>query len=149
MKAARHSMIMEIIRNNEIETQEQLCLELLKAGIQVTQATVSRDIKELRLVKVMASSGKYCYAIMDAEKNPMLKRFMRIFSETVISIVHTGNQIVIKTISASAGATAEAIDSLNWPEVLGTIAGDNTLLVIVNSAKNVKDVIDRFNSLIK
>ena len=149
MKSTRHSLILEIIEQKDIETQEELAEELKRRGVKVTQATVSRDIKELRLLKVLSDHGGYKYATVERAEKGMSERFIRILSESVISLDNVGNLIVIKTLSASANAAAEAIDSMKWSEVLGSIAGDNTILVIARSDEAVESLMARFNTLIK
>ena len=149
MKSVRHDLILDIIDKKDIETQEELAAELKAHGVKVTQATVSRDIKELRLLKVLSENGGYKYATAERAEKGMSERFIRILTESVMSIESAMNLIVIKTISASAQAAAEAIDSLKWPELLGTIAGDNTILVIARSQEAVETVVSRFHALIK
>ena len=149
MKSARHSMILEIIEEMNIETQEELANELKRRGMKVTQATVSRDIKELRLLKVLAEPGGYKYATVERAEKGMSDRFVRILSESVISMEAVNNLIVVKTLTASANAACEAIDSMKWSEVMGTIAGDNTLLIITRSEEAVESMMTRFNTLIK
>ena len=149
MKSARHSLILEIIEEKDSETQEELADELKRRGIKVTQATVSRDIKELRLLKVLGEHGGYKYATVERAEKGMNDRFIRMLSECVISVDSVGNLIVIKTLSASANAACEAIDSMKWDEVLGTIAGDNTLLVIARSEEAVEAMTARLHELIK
>ena len=149
MKSTRHSLILEIIEQKDIETQEELAEELKRRGVKVTQATVSRDIKGLRLLKVLSDHGGYKYATVERAEKGMSERFIRILSESVISLDNVGNLIVIKTLSASANAAAEAIDSMKWSEVLGSIAGDNTILVIARSEEAVESLMVRFNTLIK
>jgi len=149
MKSMRHNLILEIIESKDIETQEELAEELKSRNIKVTQATVSRDIKELRLLKVLADGGKYKYATVERAEKGMNDRFIRILSESVMSIEAAGNLVVIKTISASGSAAAEAIDSMKWPEVLGTIAGDNTILIIARSESVVESLLQRFDALIR
>ena len=149
MKSTRHSLILEIIEQKDIETQEELAEELKRRGVKVTQATVSRDIKELRLLKVLSDHGGYKYATVERAEKGMSERFIRILSESVISLDNVGNLIVIKTLSASANAAAEAIDSMKWSEVLWSIAGDNTILVIARSEEAVESLMARFNTLIK
>ena len=149
MKSTRHSLILEIIEQKDIETQEELAEELKRRGVKVSQATVSRDIKELRLLKVLSDHGGYKYATVERAEKGMSERFIRILSESVISLDNVGNLIVIKTLSASANAAAEAIDSMKWSEVLGSIAGDNTILVIARSEEAVESLMARFNTLIK
>lgn len=148
MKTMRHAMILEIIEAKNIETQEELAEELRRHGVNVTQATVSRDIKELRLLKVLSDNGGYRYATAERAEKGINDRFIRIFTESVMSIAGAGNLIVLKTLSASAPSAAEAIDSLKWPEIIGTIAGDNTILVIIKNIEDVDEVIGRFRELI-
>ena len=149
MKSTRQMAILDIIRERDVETQEELADELRKLGFQVTQATVSRDIKELRLLKVLGGSGVYKYATADKAENSMADRFIRILSESILEIAHAYNQIVIKTLSGSANAAAEAIDSLRWPEIIGTLAGDNTIFLLVRSIDEVDAVLQRLNSMMK
>ena len=149
MKSARQIAILEIIAEYAVETQEELADALRKRGFQVTQATVSRDIKELRLVKALSADGSYRYATSDKNENSLNERLIRMFSETVVSINSAYNQIILKTLSASASIAAETIDSLQWPEILGTIAGENTILMIVRSVEEVQSVVDRLNSMMR
>ena len=111
MKYERHAMILKIIEEKDIETQEELAAELRMNGMDVTQATVSRDIKELRLVKVLGKSGVYKYAAMERTDSDMSERLFRVFSDSVISMDSHRNLIVIRTIVAGAQAAASAIDS--------------------------------------
>ena len=149
MKYDRHALVLKIIEEKDIETQEELATELRDYGMDITQATVSRDIKELRLVKVMGKSGVYKYAAMERPDSDMSERLFRVFSESVISTEHANNLIVIRTIVAGAQAAASAIDSMNWPEVIGCIAGDDTILVIVRDNNMVQDVLKRFSKLMR
>jgi len=149
MKSARHNLILEIIDAKDIETQEELAEELKNHGVKVTQATVSRDIKELRLLKVLSEHGGYKYATVERAEKGMNDRFIRILAESVVSMECVHNMMVIKTLSASAAAAAEAVDSMKWSEVLGTIAGDNTILIIGRSQEAIETVQARFNNLIK
>jgi transcriptional regulator of arginine metabolism len=147
MKYTRHSKILEIIESMDIETQEELAEELRKRGIDVTQATISRDIKELRLVKVMASSGILKYALIDNAETGISQKLIRVFAESVVSMDSSNNLIVIKTIAGSAQAAASAIDSLGWEEIVGCIAGDDTILVVVRENQPVNDIINRFQQI--
>ena len=149
MKNARQTAILSLIEQNDIETQEELAGKLREMGIVVTQATVSRDIKELRLLKVLSSKGGYKYATADKAEHGLSDRFVRIFVDSVLSISHAGNIIVIKTLSASANAACEAIDSMHWPEILGTMAGDNTILAIVHDEEEAARVSARFQEMLK
>lgn len=142
-------MILEIIEQKDIETQEELAEELKNRGVKVTQATVSRDIKELRLLKVLSEHGGYKYATVERAEKGMNDRFIRILAESVLSIECVNNMMVIKTLAGSANAASEAIDSMKWSEVLGTIAGDNTILIIGRSQEGIENVQTRFKNLIK
>lgn len=148
MKSARHNLILEIIDTMDIETQEELAEELKRRGVRVTQATVSRDIKELRLLKVLSEKGGYKYATVERAEKGMNDRFARILAESIINIDSVNNLIVVTTLPASANAAGEAIDSMKWSEVLGTIAGDNTLLIIARSNEAVETVLARINNLV-
>ncbi|MBE5783837.1 MAG: arginine repressor [Clostridiales bacterium] len=149
MKNARQTAILSIIEQYDIETQEELAGKLKELGIVVTQATVSRDIKELRLLKVLSSKGGYKYATADKAEHGLSDRFVRIFVDSVLSISYAGNIIVIKTLSGSANAACEAIDSMRWPEILGTMAGDNTILAIVHDEAEASRVSTRFQEMLK
>lgn len=149
MKTARQVTILDIIEKNDIETQEELADALRQCGIHVTQATVSRDIKELRLLKVLTPMGSYKYATADKAENGLTDRFIRMLAESVLSVASSANMIVIKTLSGSAAVAAEAIDSFHWPEVLGTIAGDNTIFMVVRTTEEVQMVVDRIQDMMK
>ncbi|MBP3655332.1 MAG: arginine repressor [Clostridia bacterium] len=147
MKARRQALIREIIEAQCIQTQEELAQALSARGMLVTQATVSRDIKEMHLLKVLSDDGSYRYATMDKDDQGTNDRLIRMLSDSVLDIASANNLIVIRTLPGSAHVAGEAVDSLRWPEVLGTIAGDNTILVIVRSNEEVDSVIRRFQSL--
>lgn len=149
MKAERHAVILDVIEKQAVQTQEELADVLRGRGIAVTQATVSRDIKELRLIKVLSDNGLYRYASVGKAERGMTDRFIRIFTESVMSINSAVNIVVIKTLTGSANAAAEAIDGLNWPEIVGTLAGDNTIMVIVKTAESVPEVMRRFRAMMK
>ena len=129
MKSARQTMILELIDQYDIDTQDELASMLKARGLKVTQATVSRDIKELRLIKVLSDDGAYKYATVDKAEADLKDRFINIFAHSVLSMAATGNLVVIKTIPGTASAAAEAIDSMRMDEVVGTIAGDNSVIV--------------------
>ncbi len=148
MRYARQNKILELIETHEIETQEKLSALLKESGFDVTQATISRDIKELQLIKTLSSSGKYMYAAGLNHANPVTDRFIKIFRETIKSISSSGNIIVVKTLSGCANAAAEAIDSLNFPHILGSIAGDNTIFLVVENPGDKDAFIDEFNSML-
>lgn len=149
MKTGRQVAILDIIEKQEIETQEELASALNARGIRVTQATVSRDIKELRLLKVLTPSGKYKYATGDQADNNLTDRFIRMLAESLLSVSSANNLIVVKTLSGSANVAAEALDSMHWPEVLGTLAGDNTVLLIIRSNEETITVTSRIREMMK
>ena len=149
MKAKRHEMITKLIAAANVETQEELAEKLREYGFSVTQATVSRDIKELRLVKVLTPEGHYRYATVERAEADLQERFIRMFSNCVISVVAAGNLIVLKTITGSASAAAEAVDSLKWPEILGSIAGDNTIFIAIRDAKYAGELVKKFQKMLK
>ena len=149
MKTVRQVAILDIIEKQEIETQEELASALNARGIRVTQATVSRDIKELRLLKVLSPSGKYKYATGDQADNNLTDRFIRMLAESLLSVSSANNLIVVKTLSGSANVAAEALDSMHWPEVLGTLAGDNTVLLIIRSNEETITVTSRIREMMK
>lgn len=149
MKMSRQALIREIVENQVIKTQEELAETLRARGMEVTQATVSRDIKEMHLIKVLGEGGIYRYAMTDKEEYSVGGRLIRMLAESVVDIASANNLIVVHTIAGSAHVAGEALDSLKWPEVLGTIAGDNTILVIVRSNEEVDAVRRRFHSIIR
>lgn len=149
MKNARQTAILSLIEKYDIETQEDLAARLREMSIVVTQATVSRDIKELRLLKVLSPKGTYKYATSDKGDHGLSERFARMFVDSVLSIQYAGNIIVIKTLSGSANAACEAIDSMRWPEIMGTMAGENTIFVIVHDEKDAVLVVDKFHEMLK
>lgn len=148
-RAKRQALILDVIANNEIETQKELTYELKRHGLGVTQATISRDINELGLVKVNSpKTGKqrYVYNQPSEEKFPKL---INLFCESVIKIDSAMNIVVLKTIAGSANTACLLIDKLNIPEIIGSVAGDDTVILIVNKVTNVKVVIDRLEAYLK
>jgi transcriptional regulator of arginine metabolism len=148
MKVLRHAKIIEIINSKEIETQEELADELKSSGMDVTQATVSRDIKELKLIKVLSSTGKYKYVAISPEQNFLSNKLVNIFAHTVIHVENVNNFVVLKTITGSASAAAEALDSLNFDEIAGTIAGDNTIFILVRSAEKAQELVKKIKKML-
>ncbi|MGG5462439.1 arginine repressor [Clostridium sp. B9] len=149
MKSKRHSKIIEIIKSMAIETQEELAEELKKAGFDVTQATVSRDIKNLKLVKRQDNNGNYRYTVIQEEKNEMVDRLSSILTNTVISAENVDKMVVVKTLPGSASAAAEAIDSLHLGEIAGTIAGDNTIFIMVRTLEKAETLVSRILEMIE
>lgn len=148
MKSKRQNKILDLIENNEVETQEELVTLLNKADYKVTQATISRDIKELHLIKVQSSSGAYKYAVNKKSKANDMDIMMRIFKDTVMSVDSAGNLVVIKTLSGSANAAAEVVDSLHYSGVMGTLAGDNTIFVATVSEQAAEEIAERFVKMV-
>ena len=139
MKVKRHSKILELIRENDIETQEMLADLLNKAGFNVTQATVSRDIRELKLTKATMQSGKQKYVATAKESSFVTERLNRVFRDGIVSIDYAQNIVVIKTLIGMAMAVAAALDSMENSEIMGTIAGDDTIFCVVkNESRAVK-----------
>lgn len=149
MKTQRHRTILEIVENESIETQEELANVLCEHGFTVTQATVSRDIKELRLLKVLTDHGTYRYAAAEKAEQGLSERLRRVFAETVLSVDYALNQIIIKTLPGSAHVAAELVDTMRWRETVGTLAGDNTILVVVRDAECAPIIADRFRGMMK
>ncbi|MGI6093305.1 MAG: arginine repressor [Veillonellaceae bacterium] len=148
MKVLRHAKIKEIIDHSEVETQEELAEALRKDGIEVTQATVSRDIKELRLIKVPTGDGRYRYAFpMDQSMVFSQSRMERMFRDSVTGIDSSQNIVVIKTLPGTANAVASTIDCARWPEIIGTVAGDDNILIVVKPMDAVGRVIERLQSI--
>ena len=148
MKALRHATIKEIIENHVIETQEELAEALSRKEIKVTQATVSRDIKELMLIKVPADEGRYRYAFPRENNTAFLQpRMERIFQDSVVGMDYSGNIIVIKTLPGTAQAVAAAIDNTKWPDIIGTVAGDDNILVVVKPIDAVCKVMGKLLAL--
>ncbi|MDW7659838.1 MAG: arginine repressor [Bacillota bacterium] len=148
MKYSRHSKIIEIIEAKDIETQDELAMELKLSGFQVTQATVSRDIKEMRLIKVLTKDGRYKYASIRDKEGVVNDRFLKIFRNSVTSIDFAGNIIVIKTLVGSASAAAVSIDAFNIKEIVGSIAGDDTIFLVVKETEKIDELMNRFKDLL-
>ena len=147
MKSSRQDEILRIIRERDVETQEELASELRKTGYKVTQATVSRDIRELKLIKVAANGGGFKYAKPERHETAVSDRLTRILNDSLVNVDYAGNMIVVKTLSGSANVAAEALDNLGWAEILGTIAGDNTIFVVVRDETEAADISERIRNL--
>ena len=132
VKSQRQAKIMEIISNQNVETQEQLLLLLQEAGFRCTQATISRDIKEMRIVKELTSLGSYRYTVSGNEiEGSFTSRLNTIFRECVVNFDYAQNIIVIRTLPGLASAAASAIDSMNMNAIVGSLAGDDTVMVVM------------------
>lgn len=148
MKIARHAQILELIGRYDIETQEELAVRLNESGFQVTQATVSRDIRQLKLTKVAGEDGKAKYAATSPKNEEYAKRYVRVLADALISIDAAENILVIKTVAGMAMAAAAALDELSIPEVVGCIAGDNTIIGVIRSKKEAFVVMDKLKKII-
>lgn len=140
MKTKRHLKIREIITNNNIDTQEELVDLLKDSGFNVTQATVSRDIKELHLVKVPLEDGKYKYSLPADQRHNPLQKLKRTLRDSFIGIDSTDNLIVLKTLPGNANSIGVIIDNLGWPEIMGNISGDDTCLLICRTKSGSKEI---------
>lgn len=148
MKISRHNKILEIIESNDITTQDELVQKLRDHGMNVTQATVSRDIKDLKLVKVLTKDGNYKYAALKKEEKGSSDRLIRLLKELLVGIDSAENIVCLKTIPRSAQLVAKAVDQLEIKEVVGTIAGIDTVFVLLKSTEDVDIINGRFRKLI-
>lgn len=150
MKFQRQAKILELIEHNEIETQEELSMRLRDLGYDTTQATVSRDIKDLRLIKILSPSGKYRYATSTQEaENSFVSRLQNIFCECVTGVDAAQNIVVIKTLPALASAAAMAIDAMRVPKVVGTISGDDTVFIVMRDNESALDFCEDTKNMLK
>ena len=145
LKTNRHAKIKSIIESHKIETQDELAAALRASGIEVTQATVSRDIKELMLIKVPDAAGRYYYAF-PKDQNAMMNsgRLERVLQDSVLNLRVGGNLVVIHSLPGAASSVALALDYMKWPEVLGTVAGDDTIFVALDKPESAEVFIGRF-----
>ncbi|WP_458412554.1 transcriptional regulator AhrC/ArgR [Schinkia sp. CFF1] len=143
-KGQRHIKIRELITNNDIETQDELVDILKNQGYNVTQATISRDIKELHLVKVPMVDGRYKYSLPADQRFNPLQKLKRALVDAFVKIDSAENLLVMKTLPGNANAIAALIDHLDWDEILGTIGGDDTILIICRSVKAADEISNRF-----
>lgn len=149
MKSKRHLKILEIIKNDDIGTQEDLAAKLEAEGIEVTQATVSRDIKKLGLIKVPTGYGGYKYSIPAERTQSDIKSWLkRMFQDFVVHIDSGENLIVIKTLPGTAQGLASSIDNLGWEEVMGTVAGDDTVFIAIKSTEKTVHVTQRLREFL-
>ncbi|MBQ9228660.1 MAG: arginine repressor [Eubacterium sp.] len=148
MKKRRQAKILELIAAKDIETQEELQEYLLEYGFEVTQATISRDIKELRLVKDLSPKGRYVYSTGKKRTDNITQRAGGIFSESIISIDYAMNMIVIKCFPGMANAACAAIDSMNSTEILGTIAGDDTIFMLCRNEETALNFTNKLRKML-
>lgn len=147
MKLERHSKIVELIGRYEIETQEELAERLKEAGYRVTQATVSRDIRELRLTKVQAGNGRQRYVVMQ-DQGSFNDKYIRVLRDGYLSMDMAQNILVVKTVSGMAMAVAAALDAIGFYEIVGCIAGDDTIMCAVRSVDDTIVVMDKIRKLV-
>lgn len=141
-RSLRQQKILEIITIKEIDTQEELCEELNKCNFNVTQATISRDVKDLKLYKVAGTQKKYRYASFDSYVDSVTNRMTNLFKECVLGIRSSNNFILVKTMRGNGSTVGVFVDSLNIEEILGSVAGDDTLLIIVDSNDHTQGVVE-------
>ena len=147
MKSVRQMKIRELITGQIIETQDDLVESLRTAGLQVTQATVSRDIKEMQLVKVPIDDGKYKYSIPQETRTHSISKLKRTLSDHFLHIDFTDNLVVMKCLPGTANAIGAMIDNMEWVEVMGTICGDDTILIICRTRTLSGEIVDRLLGL--
>ena len=149
MKTKRQTKMLELIKKHDIETQEELSDYLQKEGYQVTQATVSRDIRELKLTKVAMSNGRQKYAALTEANEDLSEKYTRVFREAFVAMDMAQNILVIKTVSGMAMAVAAAIDAMHLHEIVGCIAGDDTIMCAVRSVDDTIAVMSRLRKLVE
>jgi transcriptional regulator of arginine metabolism len=149
MKTERHKKILEIVENYSVETQEEMIACLQKAGYQVTQATVSRDIRELGLVKQVTESGGQRYQFAAVKEALLEDKYLRVLREGFTSMDMAQNILVIKTVSGMAMAVAAAIDAMHFSEIVGSIAGDDTILAAIRTVEDTKAVMGKLRKLLE
>ena len=149
MKIERHSKIVELIGKYQIETQEELAEKLNKAGFNVTQATVSRDIRELKLTKIQGENGRQHYVVLAGPKGTSAEKYMRILRDGFTSMDMAQNILVIKTVSGMAMAVAAALDAIHFSEVVGCIAGDDTIMCAIRSVDDTIIVMEKIKKMVE
>ena len=147
MKVSRHAKIIELIAQHDIETQEELAEYLNREGFKVTQATVSRDIRDLRLTKVAVDGSRQKYVVLAPEKDEMNEKYIRVLRDGYISMDMAQNILVIKTVSGMAMSVAAAVDAMKWKEVVGCIAGDDTIMCAIRSVQDTEHVMDKIRKI--
>lgn len=147
-RSARQSKILELISTKEIETQDELARELRNADFDITQATISRDIKELGLTKILSSSGKYKYCFVGSEENVISNKYISIFKEAVISVKPALNLIVVKTMKGLGSGIASFVDKLNISSLMGVVNGDDTVMLIFPSTTQASEAVITLNDML-
>lgn len=148
MKVNRHAKIVELINKYQIETQEELAEYLNQEGFRVTQATVSRDIRDLKLTKIPSETGRQKYAVLQAEQSGLAEKYIRILNDGFLSVDMAQNILVIKTVAGMAMAVAAALDAMKWNEIVGTIAGDDTIMCAVRSVDDTIILMEKIKKMV-
>lgn len=148
MKIARHAEILKLIKEHDFETQEELVKKLNEKGFVATQATISRDIKELKLTKVATEKGTVRYMVIHGQKNGADEKYLRTLRDAVVSVDIAGNLLVVKTESGMAMAAAAALDDLDWKDIVGCIAGDNTIFLAIKTPQAAEQVMNSLKKII-
>jgi len=148
LKSQRHCKIIELITKNNIETQEELADSLNQSGFNVTQATVSRDIRELKLTKMSINGERQKYVVLQSKENQMNEKYMRVLKDGFVSMDMAQNILVIKTVPGMAMAVAAALDAMTWYEIVGCIAGDDTIMCAVRTVDDTFLVLKKINKIV-
>ena len=149
MKVKRQSKILELIRNNDIETQEELQAYLEKAGFAVTQATVSRDIRDMKLTKISTNTGKQKYVVLNDSTEDLSEKYVRVLKDGYVSMDMAQNILVIKTVSGMAGAVCASIDAMNIHEIVGSIAGDDTIMCAIRTTEDTIAIMKKLRKIVE
>ncbi len=149
MKRQRHEVVVDLIKKYDIETQEELAAYLKAEGYEVTQATVSRDIRELKLSKIATGSGKQKYIILKNDDSYLGDKFIRVLKDGFVSMDTAQNILVIKTVQGMAMAVAAALDAMKFPEILGCIAGDDTIMAAVKTTDEAEALMDKISEILE
>ncbi|MBQ8199141.1 MAG: arginine repressor [Lachnospiraceae bacterium] len=149
MKKGRHAAIIKIIERQNVETQQELALLLNQEGFDVTQATVSRDINALKLSKVPAGNGHQKYVMLHQDEKHLSAKYVNVLKEGFVSMDMAQNILVVKTVSGMAMAVAAAIDAMKYPEIVGSIAGDDTIMMAIRSASDTKSIMNQIMLLLE
>lgn len=148
MKKTRHGKIIELIQKYDVETQEELAARLRDAGFEVTQATVSRDIRELKLSKVPAAGGRQKYVVLKQDDGHMGDKYIRVLRDGFVSMDMAQNILVMKTVSGMAMAVAAALDALKFTEIVGCIAGDDTIFLAVRTVEETQALMEKLHNIL-
>lgn len=149
MKRERHEVVVDLINKYDIETQEELAAYLKQEGFDVTQATVSRDIRELNLSKISAGNGRQKYIILSNDSTELGDKYIRVLRDGFISMNMAQNILVIKTVQGMAMAVAAAVDAMKLPEIVGCIAGDDTIMAAIKTVEDTRAVMEKLESILQ